>query len=58
MNALTLNKLSLLLSSTGRTNTDVVDGGWDGRDDMKGVKAGGVVLDTGGVNEVGVGVIL
>ena len=27
---------------------DVVDGGWDGRDDMQGVKAGGVVSNTGG----------
>jgi hypothetical protein len=33
LSALTLNKLSLLLSSTGRANIDVVDW-WDGRDDI------------------------
>ena len=58
MNALTLNRLFLLLPLTGRANYDFVDSGWDSRDDRKGVKAGGFVLDTGGVNKVGVGVIL
>ena len=58
LNALTLNKLFLLLSSTGRANYGVVDSGWDGRDDKKGVKARLHVLDMGGASEDGVVVIL
>ena len=58
LNALTLNNLFLLLSSTGRANYGVVDSGWDGRDDKKGVKARPHVLDMGGASEDGVVVIL
>ena len=58
LNALTLNKSFLLLSWTGRANYVVVDGGWDDRDDIKGVKARPHVLDMGGASEDGVVVIL
>jgi hypothetical protein len=42
----------------GRANYGVVDSGWDGRDDKKGVKARPHVLDMGGASEDGVVVIL
>jgi hypothetical protein len=53
-----LKYLFLLLSSTGRANYGVVDSGWDGRDDKKGVKARPHILDMGGASEDGVVVIL